>query len=110
VKTIPPKIRTPQALPSIFETARDEPNWLIFAIGKPDEKGKRPKRPVARDNPSIWANRDRAASFTYDKAVERMKVFADGTFGSLEDINRKAAQRRERMIADGKKTRPGDRG
>jgi hypothetical protein len=32
-----------------------------------------------------------------------MKVFADGTFGSLEDINRKAAQRRERMIADGKK-------
>jgi hypothetical protein len=101
-----PKIYAPQELPVIFDQAREEPNWLIFAIGKADEKGKRPKRPVARDNPYIWVNRDKAASFTLDKALERMKVFADGTFGSLEDINRKAEERRQDQIAEGKKPGP----
>lgn len=101
-----PKILLPQALPAIFSAARDEANWLIFAIGVPDAKGKKPKRPVAKDKPYIWTNRDKAAGFTYDAAVKRMKAFADGTFGSLEDINRKVKARRDDMIAEGKKPGP----
>jgi hypothetical protein len=100
-----PKIYAPQELPVIFDKAKDEPNWLIFAIGKPDEKGKRPKRPVARDKPYIWVNRDKAASFTLDKAIERMRAFRDA-FGDLYTINRKAEKRRQEALAKGKKPGP----
>jgi hypothetical protein len=100
-----PNILIPQALPSVFEAARAEENWLIFAVGKPDERGKRAKRPVARDKPYVWVNRDKAASFTFDKAVERMKAFRDWD-GGLDAINRRAEERREKMIADGKKPGP----
>lgn len=100
-----PKIYTPQALPSIFDQARGETNWLIFAIGRPDEKGKRPKRPVARDKPYIWVNRDKAASFTLDKALARMRAFAED-YGGLNQINRKAEERRQDQIAEGKKPGP----
>jgi hypothetical protein len=100
-----PQILTPKELPPIFDKAKDEPNWLIFAIGKPDEKGKRPKRPVARDKPYIWVNRDKAASFTLDKAIERMRAFRDA-FGDLYTINRKAEKRRQEALAKGKKPGP----
>ena len=90
--------------PSIFEQARGEENWLIFAVGKADEKGKRPKRPVARDRPYIWVNRDKAASFTFDTAIKRIKEFGENY--DLETINRKVKERRDRMIAKGKKPGP----
>jgi len=100
-----PNISVPQALPSVFEDARHEKNWLIFAIGKADENGKRPKRPVARDRPYIWVNRDKAASFTYDKAISRMREFREWD-GGLDGINRRAEERREKAIEEGRKPGP----
>lgn len=99
------KMCDPQDVPAIFRNAADEENWLIFAIGKADEKGKRAKRPVLRDRPYVWVNRDKAASFTLTRALKRLQEFRDWP-GGLAEINRKAAERRAKMIEDGKKPGP----
>jgi hypothetical protein len=100
-----PKISTPQDIPSVFADAAGEANWLIFAVGEADENGKRPKRPVARDKPYIWVNRDKAASFTLSEALGRLRDFADWP-GGLDAINRKAEERRQDQIANDKKPGP----
>jgi hypothetical protein len=100
---IKPYILIPQALPSVFNDARNEENWLIFAIGKADPvTGKRAKRPVVRDRPYIWTDRAKAAGFTYDGAVERLKAFRDWD-GGLKAINEKAEKRRTDALEGGKK-------
>ncbi|MBF9029878.1 hypothetical protein HKCCE3408_05690 [Rhodobacterales bacterium HKCCE3408] len=99
-----PKISIPQRFPAIFELARDEQNWLIFAIGKPDpETGKRGKRPIG-DKPYIWINRDKAAHMTLAHAMKYLSQIPK--FFTLDEINERAEKRRQEAIAAGKKPPP----
>ena len=88
-----PKISHPQALPAIFEAAKDETNWLLFSISEPDAKGHRSKIPLGPNARGVvvpWRPGDttKAAKLTFAQAKERARHFA-GEY-TVEEINRRA--------------------